>query len=817
MKDFFISYTKADIAWAEWIAWQLENTGGYTTVIQAWDFHPGSNFISEMHKALIETHCTIAVLSPAFLNSIYTEDEWTASLVKRQLIMVRVDEVNPPGLLSPLVYIDLVGLEEHGASKQLLGKIKRERLKPDKQPAYPCSTMDEQAPRPRYPKSLPPIWNISLSRNPNFSGRDEYLSKLEKEFNSEQHAALTQAIIGIGGVGKTQIAIEYSYRYSTNYQAIWWIKAENEKTLAADFAAFAAEANLPEKDSPEELVVIRAVKKWLEHNQGWLLVFDNAESPDKIIDYLPHGASGQVLITSRHKAWGKICHPLRIKVWPRKEAVEFLINRTTDKNHTNADKLAEELGDLPLALEQAAAFINEASIWFDDYLKLYRTRRKKLWDEESPPLNYPDTVGTTWSLAIEKVREEAPAGASILNFCSYLASNDIPRSLIGIAGSYLPEESSTLFKDALAVTTGIKILNQYSLVNAQPDSISVHRLVQVVVRDRLKKEEQKLWAKAAAQTINAQFPYECDTNPNVWPECAALLSHAQVVTGHADEMEVTLEPTATLLNKMGVYLLVRASYSEAEPLFRRALEIRKAQLGTDHPDVAESLNDMAELLRAQGKYPDAEPLFRRALEIHETQLGTDHPSVATSLNNLALLLQAQGKYSDAEPLLRRALEIHETQLGADHPSVATSLNSLAELLRAQGKYPDAEPLFRRALEIREVQLGADHPSVATCLNNLALLLQAQDKYTDAEPLFRRALEIREVQLGADHPDVAAILNNLAALFFTQGKYPDAEPLFRRALEIVETQLKADHPIRNTVSNNLEKLLDKISKENNDEL
>jgi hypothetical protein len=270
MKDFFISYTKADQSWAEWIAWQLEDEK-YETVIQTWDFLAGSNFVSNMQRAVVEAKCTIAVISKAFFASKYTEAEWTAAFTndptgsERRFIMVRIEDVQVTGLLKPRVYIDLVGLDANKARERLIKQIGGERAKPIQPPVFPESNVLKR-PSPRFPGELPPIWNIPLRRNPNFTGRDDYLLKLESELKSGSHAALTQVISGMGGIGKTQIAIEYAYRYSTNYQAIWWIRAEDERTLAADYAAFAIGADLPEKDIPEEQFVIDAVQNWLEHN-----------------------------------------------------------------------------------------------------------------------------------------------------------------------------------------------------------------------------------------------------------------------------------------------------------------------------------------------------------------------------------------------------------------------------------------------------------------------------------------------------------------------------------------------------------------------
>jgi tetratricopeptide (TPR) repeat protein len=249
---------------------------------------------------------------------------------------------------------------------------------------------------------------------------------------------------------------------------------------------------------------------------------------------------------------------------------------------------------------------------------------------------------------------------------------------------------------------------------------------------------------------------------------------------------------ASDLNKRAIELYNVGRYSDAEPLYKRALAVREQALGPDHPDVAVSLNNLAELYRAQGHYADAEPLHKRALAIREKALGPDHPGVAVSLNNLALLYQAQGRYADAERLHRRALTIREKALGPNHPDVAQSLNNVAFLYQAQGRYADAEPLYKRALAIWEKALGPDSPNVAVSLYNLAKLYDEQARYADAESLYKRALAIREKALGPDHPDVAASLNNLADVYRAQGRYADAEPLFKRSLAIKENAFGPNH-------------------------
>ena len=218
MKDFFVSYNKADVAWAEWIAWELEEAG-YTAILQAWDFRPGSNFVLEMQRAAVEADRTIAVLSPDYLTALFAQPEWAAAFAqdptgeKGTLVPVRVRECDVKGLLPQIVYIDLVGKDEPAARQALLGGVSRERAKPHTAPAFPPSAERSVPSRPRFPGTLPPIWNLPHRRNPNFTGREALLKRLRDALTSGASAALTQAITGLGGVGKTQLALEQAAAY----------------------------------------------------------------------------------------------------------------------------------------------------------------------------------------------------------------------------------------------------------------------------------------------------------------------------------------------------------------------------------------------------------------------------------------------------------------------------------------------------------------------------------------------------------------------------------------------------------------------------
>ncbi len=679
--------------------------------------------------------------------------------------------------------------------KPVLGKLK---------PKPPRSRIQEFSAAP---------CNVPFPRNPYFTGREQVLEALHNALKSAKAAALAQAISGLGGIGKTQTAVEYTYRYRNEYEAVLWVKADSREALVSDFAALAQALDLPEKNAKEQNLIVATVRRWLEDNSGWLLVFDNADEPGLLEDYIPNNPKGYILLTSRAQVFDKlgISNPVELEKMPPDEAREFLQKRTGRKDLQQTEikaleKISEELDYLPLALEQAGAYINKLKCSFSDYLKSYRQCGLTLLQESFPVTGkYPKSIATTWLLNFEQVEKTSKASADILTASAFLNPDNIPLELITEGAPEFGEainEALAYFKtNPLVLDKLLLPLTQYSLItrNVSARTYSIHRLVQVVIRDRLGKDAERMWAERIVKAMNRGLPEVDFSN---WHLCDRLLPHAMACVGLIKYWGFELEDTARLLNWAGFYLNELALYDEAEPLYRHALAIREKSLVTDHPDIATSLNNLAALYHSQGKYAEAEPLYWRALTIREKSLGSDHLDVATSLNNLAVLFYSQSKYAKAEPLYRRVLAILEKSLGSDHLDIAKSLNNLAGLFYAQGKYVEAEPLFRRALVIREKSLDSDHPDVSQSLNNLALLFYAQGKFAEAEPLFRRALAIVEKSLVTDHPDVARSLNNLALLFYAQGKFAEAEPLFRRALTIREKSLGSDHPDVSQSLNNL---------------
>src|SRR5260370_104188 len=302
--------------------------------------------------------------------------------------------------------------------------------------------------------------------------------------------------------------------------------------------------------------------------------------------------------------------------------------------------------------------------------------------------SHPEPVATTWSLSFRRVQEKQPAAAELLRLCAFLATEDIAEEMITQGAPHLGPLLEPIARDAYEFNQAIEVLRAYSLVQRDPSTgaLSIHRLVQAVLRDTLPAEEAQLWAERTVCVVNAAFP---KVEFEQWSLCERCLPHALVCAEEVERCNMTLLDAASLLHRVGWYLDDRARYREAQPLYQRALAIREQQLGPEHPDTATSLNNLAELYRDQGKYEQAEPLLKRALAIDEKLSGPQHPDTATNLNNLAGLYRAQGNYAQAEPLYQRALAIYEQQLGLEHPNTVIVRENYIFLLRAMGREDEA--------------------------------------------------------------------------------------------------------------------------------
>ncbi len=658
--------------------------------------------------------------------------------------------------------------------------------------------------------TAPSVESVALNtlpfrRNPFFTGRDDILVTLFTTLTDRQTAALTQAqaISGLGGIGKTQIAVEYAYRYIQHYQAMLWINASTREELITDFVLLADLLDLAEKEERDQNIVIRAVKLWLATTPvHWLLILDNVDDLEMIAEFLPAQGVGDVLITTRLQALGSLAYGIEVEKMGMDEGVTFLLRRTralapgTSAQQAEQKRLAaqivKELDGLPLALDQAGAYIEETRCGFSAYQHLYSTRRKELLQRRGRfAADHSDSVAATWSLSFQQVAQESPAAADLLRLLAFLHPEAIPEEILSAGAPALGPILSPVAGDALALNEIIELVLRYSLLRRHPETrlLQMHRLVQAVLKDSMEKSQQRQWAECALRASNLAFP---EVELNTWEQCQRLLPHVQTVAPFLDKYELAFPEAARLLNLAANYLSNHARYAEAEPLLLRARALLEQLFDADHPATASVLNDLGSLYLIQGKYQQAAPLLQQALDIRERALGLEHPATAASLNNLASLYYEQGNYQRAQQLHEQALAIRQKVFTPEHLDIAQSLNNLAELYTAQGNYAEAEQFYLQAQTSQEQALGPHHPDVARTLNNLARLYRLQGQYEQAAQTYQRALAI-QAQVLEHHPDMAQTLYNLARLYRAQGKYTEAEPFYQRALNMCQDVFGPTHP------------------------
>jgi tetratricopeptide (TPR) repeat protein len=666
---------------------------------------------------------------------------------------------------------------------------------------------------PRRPKNLPFASLGSL-----FKGREEALDTLHKALHA--HAGLATAIVGralhgLGGIGKTRLAVEYALAHESEHTALLFLRGDTAAALETSLAALAGPdiLDLPEQDAREDAAKIAAALGWLAAHPGWLMIVDNVDDAAAVaaVDkFLARLSGGKVIVTGRAGNFPASLRKLELGALDEPAAIAFLLERTDADRARSLDDtklaqdLAGELGGLALGLEQAGAYIATERLGFARYLELWRDKRATVlgwFDKTLMSYDHDTGLAATWATSVDRLNPDA---RRLLERLAFLAPEPIPDSLIDVA---TPGDPETF--DARAARAN---LFAYSLISratveagkAKQDGFAVHRLVQDFARRSMTEERRGEALHEVLGWVGAAFVGE-PQDVRSWPILDALAPHVQAVAQRADQATIG-EETARLFGRLATLLQAKARYPEAEPLFRRALAIAEASYGPDHPGVATALNNLALLLRATNRLGEAELLYRRALAIAEASYGPNHPEVATDLNNLAGLLRATNRLSEAEPLYRRTVAILEAGYGPEHPYVATALNNLALLLQDTDRLGETEPLYRRALAIDVASYGPDHPEVATDLSNLARLLQATNRLGEAEPHFRRALAINEASYGRDHPKVASDLNNLSGLLQDTNRLGEGEPHLRRALAIDEASLGPDHPNVARDLNSLARLL-----------
>ncbi|MEH2389220.1 MAG: tetratricopeptide repeat protein, partial [Nostoc sp.] len=688
-----------------------------------------------------------------------------------------------------------------------------------------------------------------------FVGREEELQNLHQLLQDNKQVAMSTtgyayaAIAGMGGVGKTELALQYAIKHRNTYNGgLCWLLAKTGD-VGIQVVQF-ARTQLDLKP-PEDFDILAQVQYcWRRWREGdVLLVLDDVSDYEEVKPYLQSLPSRfKVLMTTRQKL-GRIAQ-LSLDVLQPEAALELLRSllketpERIDRELALANQLCERLGYLPLGVELVGRYLaRKQDLSLAEMLR--RLQNKRL-DERSLSKSKSEAdmtaqrgVLAAFELSWQELEDSDKQLGCLL---SLFAAAPIPWKLVE---QCLPENAEDLEE-----IRDDSLLNLHLLQRKGEGIYQLHPLLREFFQykckgldkvEELKRSFCKVIVAVAKdipdsptlQQINNVTPaiphiaevaknliqYVSD-NDLIWP----FFGNAQFYQGQGlyDKavpwckqcLEITKKRlgeehpnVASSLNNLAYLYYCQGRYSQAEPIYIQALALTRKLLGEEHPDVAQSLNNLALLYHSQGKYSQAEPIYIQALALTRKLLGEEHPDVAQSLNNLAGLYNSQGRYSEAEPIYIQALAFWRKLLGEEHPDVATSLNNLASLYDSQGRYSQAEPILIQALALRRKLLGEEHPSVTKSLNNLAELYRSQGRYSQAEPIYIQALALRRKLLGEEHPDVAQSLNNLAGLYNSQGRYSEAEPIYIQALALWRKLLGEEHPDVASSLNNLAYLYD----------
>ena len=636
------------------------------------------------------------------------------------------------------------------------------------------------------------VWNIP-ARNPGFTGRDGLLAAVRERMLGGDRAVV-QALHGMGGVGKTQLAAEYAHRFAGSYDLAWWVNSERAGLMGDQFAALGAALGCVQAGAGTE-AVRAAVLAELRDRGRWLLVFDNAESPAGIRPWLP-GGGGHVLITSRERGWAEIAAPVEVDVLARAESVAILQDRVAGLAGADAERLAAELGDLPLAIVQAAGFMAETGMAAAEYLDLLRTRAGQLLDQGAPG-SYPRSLAAATGLIADRLAAEDPAAAELASLCAFLAPEPIPEDLFTGATGDLPCDLAGRAIDQLAWRQTLARLAGQSLARVDYRGLQMHRLTQAILRDRF-SPKQAAGTRTCTEAILAASNPRDPCNPATWPRWARLMPHL---------LTADLAVTASRdLRRMACdacwYLLARGDIPAGCDVARDLHQQWRDRLSGDDEHVLVMAHHLAWALHAQGQYAAARDLDQDTWKRSRRVLGEDHPDTLVSASNLALCLRALGELQAARELDEDTLARRRRVRGEDHPDTLVSASNLALCLRALGELQAARELDEDTLARSRRVLGEDHPYTLANANGLAADLRALGEVQAARELEEDTLARSRRVLGEDHPDTLVSASNLVLCLRALGEVQAARELDEDTLARSRRVLGEDHPFTLAYANGL---------------
>ncbi len=639
----------------------------------------------------------------------------------------------------------------------------------------------------------PRVWGQVPARNKNFTGREDLLDRVAASLENRDTAAL-HALHGMPGVGKTQIAVEYAYRRSTFYDVVWWISADQPNLIQSTLASLAPYLDLPHptatgvKEAAE--MVLDALRRGDPYPK-WLVVFDNADQPEDIKDFLPSGP-GHALITSRNQRWQEVVHTVSVDVFSRHESVAFLeklVSRTI--GGALADQLARELGDLPLALEQAGALLAETGMSVREYLGVLSENASQLLAEGKSP-EYPVSMSAAWQISVSRLNDSQPDALEVLRCCAFFGPEPIPRDVFRRGIQPTGSALGAILADPIRLTRIIRALGRFALANVDPAArtITVHRLIQALVREDIGMEEQARFRHDVQLLLAGAAPAD-PTDEGRWPDFAALVPHMIPAQVHESQDP---EVRAFAL-KMVRYLHSSGNYPSARDFAKSFITRWTADSGENHPDVLKAEWYLGDALRALGDYQASLDTVRPALERARAILGPEHETRLALAMGLGADLRARGDFAAALELDQETVELCRDNLGPRAPRTLLAQNSLALDLGLASHYRAARDLHKSTyMEQSQASSGVSKASVLASWSGLSRDLRLAGEYTEARFVSEDAYEFGRQQLGPDHPWTLRTGKEFAiALRLSPDSAVDHLALAREILDRTERFYGEDHP------------------------
>jgi len=734
--DVFISHAREDRAWAEWLRWHLLDRG--YTVFDLSKLPSASAWTEAIVTATATATTVLAVVSPAYLargtlKSVLAE-------IRGRLLPVLVADMDLPAPLRSTQTLDLVAVDEATALSRLKQALKNLPRRPLAATAGPL-----EPDAPRFPGALPVVWNVPV-RNTTFVGRDRLLAQLPKRMHGGP-----VALVGLGGIGKTATALEYAHQNAGDYDLVWWIDAAQPTQATEQLIELGRQLAMGAAVDRESAVY--QVLGALRTRRRWLLVFDDAEDPAALQPLIAI-ESGHILITSRDTSWGRMADLVEVGVLTRLESVELLWRQVPGIPAVPADELATLLGDLPLALSSAAAFMANTHMPIAEYLALLRTHQVELLSQGGPDNRL--SVLATMRLAVDRLRVESSTAADLIELVSLFGPAPVPLSLFRPGTEIADDALRRAVTDPLTFAELIGVISRYSLAVRAGDALQVHRLVQAVVRDTLSADARREYSRQVEGLLGAAAPGEPE-QPATWPTYAGLLPHVDSVETCEDAR------FRELLLDTCWYLYHRGDPVGCRQLARSAAARFGSALGDKADDTLSALHLAAIAAGELGEHAEAAELNSQLLRMRERLHGPDAPATLSSRSNLSLSLAALGRVGEALQAGEVVLADRQRVFGLDHPDTLASLDNLAFLLFMVGDMSRARAVAEQKIERSRLMLGEDHPATLVGLHNLAAIIAVAGEAARSVELYRMVVDGRRRLLGPQHPDTLNSTYGLAVV------------------------------------------------------